>query len=58
MTRYLQQIFNLSRYPLESVNKFPEISVYRKASGDNNQGLLKEKLYRSKTKTGLKPNHL
>ena len=58
MTRYLQLIFNTSRHQLEPVNKFPEILVYRKESKDNNQGMLKEKLYRSKTKIGLQPNHL
>ena len=58
MTRYIQLIFNISRHRLELVNKFPQILVYRKASEDNNQGLIKEKLYRSKTKTGLQPNHL
>ena len=48
MTRYLQWSFKLSRNPLESVNKFPEVLVYRKTPEDNNQGLLREKLWRLK----------
>ena len=48
MTRYLQWIFKLRRHALESVNKFPEVLICRKTPEDNNQGLLREKLWRLK----------
>ena len=58
MTRYLQRILKLCRHALESVNKFPEVLICRKTPDDNNQGLVREKLWSLKTNTSLKTDHL
>ena len=58
MTRYLQQIFELSRHPLESVNKFPEVFDMQEDTQRQQSRTAKRKIVEDKNNTSIKIDHL
>ena len=59
MTRYIQRIFKLSRHPLESVNKFPEVfDMQEDTRRQQSRTAKRKKIVEAETNTSLKTDHL